>query len=178
MDACSLDIDGKTSTVLRSSIRSENQQSRATCAGHERGFPNAPQRRLRRREVRVAIGLRIDWVRATISPSRPAGERNHWMNGPCSALLRGGYVGALASLPTLERSQNLPVGSDADGPYRSSAGARLRCAAARQTGLSLRPKNLRDHELTERGQTGLVHVRLLLTQNLLACAADTSLRCS
>ncbi len=40
-----------------------------------------------------------------------------------------------------------------NGPYRSSVGARLSCAAARQTGLSLRPQNLRDHELKDRGQS-------------------------
>ena len=40
---------------------------------------------------------------------------------------------------------------DTRGPFRPLTTARRRCAAARQTGLSLRPLNLRSREITDCG---------------------------
>ena len=68
--------------------------------------------------------------------------------------------------------------AEENGPLRTPAGHFVCCGAARQTRHSLRVQNRRMLELTDRGQSGPLLTRLLLTQHPLAHAECLLLWCS
>lgn len=67
---------------------------------------------------------------------------------------------------------------DKDGPLRTLDDWSRYCSRSPDCRHSPQKKNLMRAELTQRGRSGLVHARLLLTQHFLAVAADLMLRCS
>lgn len=67
---------------------------------------------------------------------------------------------------------------DKDGPLRTLDDWSRYCSRSPDCRHSPQKKNLMRAELTQRGRSGLVHARLLLTQHFFAVAADLMLRCS
>ncbi|MFT7449099.1 MAG: hypothetical protein ACI9LZ_004049 [Glaciecola sp.] len=65
----------------------------------------------------------------------------------------------------------------ANGPELPFATSLICCSAARHCGLSPQPRNQEIGEFTVCGLSGLLQMQLLLTQHLLALAAQRSLRC-